>query len=90
MRTQDLRNTAKVVRSVLETRNYARNDDMALYYCVCARLMPEVKHKSFGAVMAHHKEYGLPPFETVRRARQKLQAEAPELRADAMLNEEVY
>jgi hypothetical protein len=69
-----------LVKEVLEENEKARNSDSILYLQICYMLNPSVARLPFGEVIARLDGYGLPPFESVRRARQKLQAERPDLR----------
>lgn len=67
------------VRAVLEKNEEARNDDMLLYLKVCDTCVKGAGAMPFAEVMAGYRFFGLPPFESVRRTRQKLQATCPEL-----------
>lgn len=69
-----------LVKEVLEENEKARNSDNILYVQVCYMLNPSVARLPFGEVMVRLDAYGLPPFESVRRTRQKIQAERPDLR----------
>ena len=75
----EIKNTAELVKQVLTESEAARNSDMKLYVEVCVRLNPDAIKKPFWTVLLNLKEYNLPNIETVRRTRQKLQAECPEL-----------
>ena len=73
-----LKTLAKQVEQILEDYPVARGDDRFLitaiyskYTCVDA---------PFSKVM---EDYTLPPFESIRRSRQKVQEQRPELRANA-------
>lgn len=94
--SKDLTKTRHIVRDILENDESARNSDMALYIKVCERVNPAVLTKPFGYVLGNRKELGIPPFETVRRTRQKLQEDckdysaAPNVEAQRMLNEEIF
>lgn len=59
----------------------ARDDDTYLYLEVCKRIDAEALNKPFGQVLSTLKTSKLPPFETVRRTRQKAQEHHPELSA---------
>jgi hypothetical protein len=72
--------TKALVKQVLEENEKARNSDNELYIQICLILNPLAFSVPFAEVISNLDEYGLPPFETVRRARQKLQAEIPDLR----------
>lgn len=79
----DLKNTTKLVKAILEQDGRARNDDNYLYLAVCRNKNPEVNYgaESFQFVINNMKHLGLPGFETVRRTRQKIQQHHPELAA---------
>lgn len=68
------------VKEVLNEVPAARDDDFVLLAHVYYKLNPEIVSTPFNIVMLGHKEYGLPYFESVSRARRKLQAEYEELR----------
>ena len=74
--------TKELVKQVLEENEAARNSDNELYAEICYRVNPSVMRLPFEEVIRYLAGYGLPPFESVRRARQKLQAECPDLRAN--------
>ena len=78
----ELKTTSEVVKHILETFQNSRNDDHLLYYLVCAFINKEVIGRPFGDIFTNRKDYGIPAFETVRRTRQKVQAENPHLVAD--------
>lgn len=78
MRVKDVE---KVVKRVLTERPETRGDDFLLLLLVYSEYYAQIPYELFGNVMVHHKEIGLPPFESVRRARQKIQAECEELKA---------
>ena len=74
---------SNIVWEILLNSRDARNSDNVLYLLVCERKLKEkgltVDKISFKEGLLAHKEYNLPNFETVRRTRQKLQAQFPEL-----------
>ena len=73
--------------SILVADEKARNSDDYLYSMVCQTKLNErgidANRIHFMAVMTRRKELGLPPYETVRRTRQKIQSQFPELRGNA-------
>lgn len=91
-----LNTTKALVRSILEQCPDARNSDMRLYYEVCNTLNKNVLEAPFAFVILKLDRFNLPPFESVRRARQKVQAEYPWLAASDEVelfraeNEEAY
>jgi len=75
----EIKNTTKIVKEILTESEAARNSDTVLYIRVCEKLNPAVLWHPFLDVIVTLKENGLPPFETVSRARRKIQAKHPEL-----------
>lgn len=76
-------NTTKVlVKTILEEVEEARNSDMRLYFEVCKRLNAHALEYPFAHVILRLEALHLPPFESVRRTRQKVQAEYPNLSAN--------
>lgn len=96
----ELKTTMSIVQDTLETMPSTRNSDRQLYYFVCDAIGRKkgisIRNMNTSKFLLYGKTFGFPTFETVRRARQKLQAENPELRADAdveaarELNEEAF
>lgn len=95
-KSKELKNTSAIVKEVLENNPAARNSDDTLIFAVCSKINPLCTGLSFGTVIANRKALGLPAFETIRRARQKLCTEHPELcgnstvEAHRKLNEDVF
>ena len=95
-----LYSTYKVVKEILTTKPETRNRDALLYIEVARHVQEthgtDILHKPFGLVLMNLQAYDLPTFETVRRARQKLQNEYKELMSDTdvaaqrEVNEEEY
>lgn len=83
----NLKNTTELVKHILETVPETRNSDQLLYYRVCEELNSNALSGFFGEVILNLKDYKLPPFESVRRARQKVQAAYPELDAKPKIKE---
>jgi hypothetical protein len=96
----NIRNTAKLVKEVLLNDKMARNSDNYLYYIICKAKLKglgiDIKSLSLQDGLLHRSEYGLPAFETVRRSRQKIQADNPalagtaEIEAIRMIREESF
>lgn len=86
MKKTELKNTTTLVKAILEENKQARNSDSFLYFQVLKRLGKEkgldLDYISVTVFLLHMAEWGFPPFESVRRTRQKLQAEFPELSAN--------
>lgn len=74
-----IKRTSDIVKDVLTNCPHTRNSDDLLYIQVCRKLNPMICTQSFQTVMLYRSQLGLPPFESVRRARQKIQAAFPEL-----------
>lgn len=97
---KSLKTTKAIVKSILETNKQARNSDSYLYLKVIDRFDEEyctdVRNMSVVDFLTGMCDIPIPPFETVRRTRQKVQAEFPHLAACAdvallrELNEEAY
>lgn len=91
-----LKNTKELVKSILEQVPSTRNSDMQLYFEVCNRRNPDALDTPFCFVIMNLDKLHLPPFESVRRSRQKIQAECPhlapcpEIQTFRAENEEMY
>ena len=81
----DLKNTTKIVKAILEEDEQARNSDSFLYLKVLdvygEKNGIDIKSMSITTFLLHLREFGFPPFESVRRARQKVQHNFPHLAA---------
>ena len=75
-----MKDLTATVEQVLRDHQDARDSDFRTIGWVIKKIKPEVMPMSFSAVLWNHKELGLPSFETIRRTRQKLQHDKPELR----------
>lgn len=79
----NLYKTSELVKEILEADASTRDSDNRLYY----RVLQVIGHRnnididtmSMPRFLLHMKEYGFPQFETVRRTRQKIQHDNPEL-----------
>lgn len=95
-REKELLNTTDLVKKILLDDPKARDSDNHLYCAVVISVNPDALTKPFWEVLEHMNDFGLPCFETVRRARQKIQAEHPDLKACEVveslrsINEEIY
>ena len=82
---QDLQTTKKLVLDVLVNNPQARNSDNYLYYIICKGQLEkqglDIKKTTLAAALLDRERYALPPFETVRRTRQKAQEKNPALAA---------
>ena len=79
----DLKAVSAIVKSILVENTRARNDDNVLYLMVLNHVSNrnsiDIQSMTVPVFLMKMKEYGLPGFETVRRSRQKVQADNPEL-----------
>jgi hypothetical protein len=82
----ELMTTTNIVKKLLEVNPQTRNSDSYLYLKVLGVIEEanniNVNHVPVKKFLTHMAEWGFPPFESVRRARQKLQNKHPELSAD--------
>ena len=83
---EELKTTTKIVKAVLEHDEMARNSDSFLYLKVLehisARNGINLGFVTVKQLFSNLDYYGFPGFETVRRTRQKIQRECPELAAN--------
>lgn len=96
----DLKTTTALVKAILEQDKQSRNSDSFLYYRVLEiigkRKGVDINEMSIPYFLLNMSGTEFPPFESVRRARQKIQEHHPELGAceavaDARaVNEEGY
>lgn len=87
----NLKNITLQVKAILEADKQARNSDNYLYYTICKQILESqgmsIDRMPLALGLLYPGEYGLPKFESVRRARQKVQAAFPELASDARIEE---
>lgn len=76
----DLKTTAELVKKILEERPEARNSDYVLYSIICEKTNKKVLSLPFDMVLSLLDKRKIPNFETIRRTRQKVQEEFPELK----------
>lgn len=78
-----LRTTTDIVKQILIENEQARNSDSYLYLKVLSvvgkRNGIDIDKMSITTFLMNMRNYGFPPFESVRRARQKIQAAHNEL-----------
>jgi hypothetical protein len=81
----DLKNTTAMVKNLLEQNEKCRNSDSFLYLKVLSLTAKQkgvdLYKMSVPIFLLTMQDNGFPPFESVRRARQKVQAQHPELAA---------
>lgn len=75
------------VKDILTNNPEAREDDFILIAEVFSRLRPEIKGYSIDFVLRHHKEYRIPSFSSIVRARRKLQEKYPYLQPSKKVKE---
>lgn len=80
---KDLKTITKLVKAILEEDEITRNSDSWLYLKVIEHIAKEKDINLYGIsvpwFLANMSVMGFPPFESVRRTRQKIQATFPEL-----------
>ena len=79
-----------IVKRILEEDEDARNDDLYLYSRVVATINPTALHKSLATFLLRFEELEIPKESTVSRARRKLQAMNPNLRATEEIQQKRY
>ena len=79
----ELKQLTKLVKAILEQDEQARNSDSYLYLRVIRHFAEKqganIDNMPIPLFLLNMKELGYPPFESVRRTRQKVQADYPEL-----------
>ena len=89
-REQEMRRIQQVtenVRVILENNPETRNNDNALYIKIVEHVDKDLIYLPMVELLMNTEKYKIPRFESVRRARQKLQAMHPELRASEAVRE---
>ena len=81
----DLRTIKGAVKSILEADVLSRSSDLRLYLLLGREANESAMDMSFSYVISNLSVLGLPNFESVRRTRQKVQEENPELRPNAVV-----
>ena len=85
-KTKELYTTTALVKEILIQDEKARNSDSFLYFRVLGVLALDkgidINRIPVPVFLLKMAEWGFPPFESVRRTRQKLQATFPELSAN--------
>lgn len=76
----DMNTMYALVKNILEVDAKARENDMFLYLQVCKLKNLDAVAMPFYIVMQKASELGLPAFESVSRARRKVQMEHEELK----------
>jgi hypothetical protein len=82
-KTIEINTTTAVVKEVLKAHEKARNCDDYLYFLVCSIIGQQngfdVENMTMAHFLLYRKEFKLPSYETVGRARRKIQQCHPEL-----------
>lgn len=83
-------NTTEFVSQILTEEDDSRNSDHVLYYYVCGDILwnkgIDIDKVDFARMFLHPDKNGLPQFESVSRARRKLQHDFPELAGNAQVS----
>lgn len=83
----ELKTTISLVKHILETDQQARNSDSFLYFRVLEHYGQakgvDIHNMSIPTFLLNMTVWGFPPFETIRRNRQMVQAKNPELAPNA-------
>lgn len=97
---ENLKTIHEVVLDIMKSNPKTRNSDNYLFYEVYAvigkRKGINIEEMSVPRFFLHLSEYGFPSTETIRRTRQKIQSQYPELAGNStvegqrLLNEEVF
>lgn len=87
----NLKQTSKLVKSILTDDKRTRNSDSFLYLQVLKHYAEQtgkpVQEMSVQDFLLNMGNLGVPPFETVRRSRQQAQRKHPELAANATVTQ---
>ena len=79
----DLYKVSELVRNTLKKYPMSRNSDNYLYYLILKKVGEkngiDIDRMSMPMFLLNMRQYGFPPFESVRRSRQKIQHDYPEL-----------
>lgn len=75
----------ELVKRILADHKEARDDDFKVIGYVIKALNPEAMQLTFGQALWNHSKLDLPSFESIRRTRQKIQHDHPELRGELYL-----
>lgn len=75
----------ELVKRILAEHKEARDDDFKVIGYVIKTLKPEAMQLTFGQALWNHSKLDLPSFESIRRTRQKIQHDHPELRGELYL-----
>ena len=79
MSRNNMNSLKEIVINILENCPAARDSDDKLYVEVCKANNENISKSSFEEVMLHRKEYNVPSYASVSRARRKAQEERADL-----------
>lgn len=77
-----MKDLTEIVKTILREHKDSRDSDFRMIGWVYAVMKPEVMNLPFKQVLWQHKDFDLPSFETIRRTRQKIQHDHPDLRGE--------
>lgn len=77
-----MKDLTEIVKTILREHKDSRDSDFRMIGWVYAVMKPEVMNLPFKQVLWQHKDFDLPSFETIRRTRQKIQHDYPDLRGE--------
>lgn len=84
MKKNEVRQTAELVKDLMVKNKKAREDDFFLYGEVI-KLFGVSTRCHLNTIFRYIRQKRIPPFETVNRARRRIQELYPELRADSFV-----
>lgn len=75
----------EIVKDILTRSPEARDDDFKVIGYVIKEVNPMAMNLTLGQALWNHTKLELPSFESIRRSRQKIQHDCPELRGELYL-----
>lgn len=81
----ELKNTSKLVKEILESNEDARDSDDKLYLLVCEKYGYNAENISLEDFLIRRKDFDLPSYPSVSRARRKVQEHCEELRGSNLV-----
>ena len=75
-----MKNYYDIVKEVLQDHPDARDDDFRCFGWVCRKVCPSIMQMPFNMVLWQNKQLGLPSYESITRARRKVQEKCVDLR----------
>lgn len=86
----EIYNLHYLVRETLEMYPDTRNSDTLLYVTMCKNMNPKWAKLPMETAMLQRKELGMPKYESVSRARRKIQHKDKTLRGTATVSDRRY